>query len=253
MISEALTTYYEPLAPGSSAQITITVCLIAAGIFLGAFFARSHMETRRILLVCGIVLMVTEVLKQIFLYRLYGGYPWSDFPFQLCSIPMYFCVLDYFMNRRWVEHFIMVYGLIGAAASFCVPQASFSGYILLTIHSLFWHTMLLILGVFLMLRQTKESMKLTHFIPVAFAYLFLAIAAVGFNTAFYSVSGGTMNMFFLGPGWPDMFILNDIYLNSGWIPATLGMIGVSEGVGFCVYLLIFIMYHSKETLKNREK
>ncbi|MBR3397341.1 MAG: YwaF family protein [Lachnospiraceae bacterium] len=253
MISETLTTYYEPIAPGSAVQISITVCLIAAGIFLGALFARSKTQTRIILLVCGVVLMITEVFKQIFLYRLFGSYPWSDFPFQLCSIPMYFCVLDWFLNRRWIEQFIMVYGLIGAAASFCVPQASFSGYILLTIHSLFWHTMLLILGVFLMLRQTKESMKLQNYIPAGLAYLFLAIAAVAFNAVFYSVSNGSMNMFFLGPGWPDMFILNDIYQNSGWIPATLGMIGVSEAAGFCVYLLIFFLYRRKEPGKNNEK
>ncbi len=250
MISKALTTYYEPIAPGSAAQISITVCLIAAGIFLGVLFARSKTETRKILLVCGAVLMITEVFKQIFLYRLLGSYPWSDFPFQLCSIPMYFCVLDCFMSRRWIEQFIMIFGLIGAVASFCVPQASFSGYILLTIHSLFWHTMLLILGVFLMLRQTKESMKLQNFIPVGLAYLVLAVAAVAFNAAFYSASDATMNMFFLGPGWPDMFILNDIYLNSGWIAATLGMIGVSEAAGFCVYLLIFIVYWKKGSAKK---
>lgn len=249
MIKGMLTTYTDPILPGSAAQITITICLIAAGILCGVFLARTRIKTEKILLICGIVLMISEVFKEGFLYRILGGYSWSDFPFQLCSIPMYFCVLNYFLKKKWMEQFVMVYALIGAIASFCVPQAGFSGYIVLTVHSLFWHTMLLLLGVFLIGRQTREEMKIRNFIPVGLAYLVLAGIAVALNSVFYSVSGGTMNMFFLGPGWPDMLILNDIYQNSGWIPATLGMIGVSEAAGLAVYLVILV----SKSLKTGKK
>lgn len=230
---------------GSAEQIICTVCLVAAGILIGFLLARSKIRTEHVLLVAGILLIASEVLKQFFLYHVLGGYPWSDFPFQLCSIPMYFCVLYFFFPKRWIAQFTMIYSLIGAAASFIVPSAVISLYVLMTVHSLFWHTMLLLIGVFLMIRQTKEDMRPVHFIPVAIAYLVLAAIAVALNAAFYRVSGGTMNMFFLGPGWPDMFILNDIYTNSGWIPATLGMIGVSEGVGLVLYLLIGLLKKRK--------
>ena len=230
----------EDFRIGSPEQIIWTVCLVVAGILFGILFAKSKIRTGWVLLVSGILLIASEVLKQFFLYHILGGYPWSDFPFQLCSIPMYFCILYFFFPKRWMAQFTMIYSLIGAAASFIVPSAVISLYVLMTVHSLFWHTMLLFIGVFLMVRQTKEDMKPVNYIPVAITYLILAGIAVALNAAFYRVSGGTMNMFFLGPGWPDMYILNDIYMNSGWIPATLGMIGVSEGVGLGLYLLIWL-------------
>jgi len=230
----------EIITPGSALQVTITVVLIAAGIALGIFLARSSAETGKVLLVSGIVLMIIEVLKEVFLYQVSGSYPWSDFPFQLCSIPMYLCVLYYFFRKRWMEQFVMVYSLIGGIAALVVPGATFSIYIFLTVHSIFWHFMLLMLGLFLAVRQTEESVRLIHFIPVGLAYFIFAWIAVALNAAFYRVSEGTMNMFFLGPGWPNMFILNDIYTDSGWLAASLGMIGVSEAAGFAAYLLVFL-------------
>ena len=42
----------------------------------------------------GIFLAVTEIFKQICLFRAAGGhYDWWYFPFQLCSMPMYMCLL----------------------------------------------------------------------------------------------------------------------------------------------------------------
>ena len=234
----------------TAAQVTMLALLAAAGVFFGLLLTRSRIRTERFLPVTGLVLMISEVFKGFFLYHLYGHYSWSDFPFQLCSIPMYLCVLYYFCRRRWILQFTMVYSLIGAAASFLVPPATLSPYIVLTVHSLFWHTMLLLIGVFLVCRQSPEDMRLIRFLPVGTAYLVLSAAAVGFNSLFYNISGGTMNMFFLGPGWPDMFILNDIYTDSGWIPATLGMIGVSEGAGLGVFLLISLLVRKTAQKKN---
>ena len=229
------------IEPGSALQILISTGLVLAGIVFGVLFARSKIKTEKCLLVCGIILMATEVVKEVDLYRICGSYSWSDFPFQLCSIPMYFCVLYYFSRRRWMEQFVMVYSLIGGAASFLVPEGSYLEDMLLTVHSLFWHMMLLMIGVFLAFRQKKEDMKIRNFIPVGVTYLVLACLAVLFNSIFYRISNGTMNMFFLGPGWPNVIILDSIYTNSGWIPATLGMIGVSEAAGFVVFGLISLV------------
>ena len=237
----------EYIEPGSAAQIAISAGFILAGVLFGLLLGRARFRTETILLICGTLLAVSEVIKEMVLYRIYGHYSWSDFPFQLCSIPMYFCILYFFFQKLWMEQFIMVYSLIGAAASFLVPAGSYSVYVFLTFHSLSWHAMLLFLAVFLICRQTKETMRLENFIPAGVTYLVLSAAAIVFNSIFLETSAGTMNMFFLGPGWPDMMILNDIYTNSGWIPAALSMIGVSEAAGFVVYLGIhFIICFDKE-------
>lgn len=237
--------YYES---GSLPQILISTAFILAGTLFGILLGRSKVRTDIALLICGLLLMVSEVLKEVFLFHIYGQYSWSDFPFQLCSVPMYLCVLYYFLKKLWIEQFIMIYSLLGAAASFLVPAGSFSVYVFFTVHSLFWHAMLLFLGVFLIIRQPCESLRLRNFIPVGLAYLIFAGIAVLFNSLFFDISGGTMNLFFLGPGWPDMLILNELHENHGWFISTAGMVSISEAAGFLLYLLISL---SKCTKRDR--
>lgn len=226
------------IAPGSGLQIFLTWMTVAVSLALALFFGLKGFDKRKVLFVTGIILAVSEIIKAPYLYFLYGSYPWSDFPFQLCSIPMYLCIIHYFWPKTFLEHFTMVYSIIGAAASFCVPAAVFSPYLMLTAHSLFWHGGLFFLGVFLIIRQKKEDLAIKNYIPVGILYLGLSVIAVILNAVLFETSGGRANMFFLGPGFPDMFILNDIYYSAGWIPATLGMMGVSLAAGFLVYCLI---------------
>ena len=229
------------IAPGSCLQIFLTWMTVAVSLALALFFGLKGFDKRKVLFVTGIILAVSEIIKAPYLYFLYGSYPWSDFPFQLCSIPMYLCIINYFLPRLFLEHFTMVYSIIGAVASFLVPAAVFSPYLMLTVHSLFWHGGLFFLGVFLIIRQKSEDLRIKNFIPVGLLYIGLSAAAVIMNAALFETSGGRANMFFLGPGFPDMFILNDIYYNSGWIPATLGMMGVTLASGLAVYLLIILL------------
>ena len=49
----------------------------------------------RILFFCGLFLTISEVFKQFFYYfvMMDNCYSWGDFPFQLCSIPLYMCLI----------------------------------------------------------------------------------------------------------------------------------------------------------------
>ena len=67
---------------------------ILAAIFLAWKLPRgTHPQ---VLPACGLILAVSEIYKQGFLYYIVNGgqYDWWYFPFQLCSIPMYLCLLD---------------------------------------------------------------------------------------------------------------------------------------------------------------
>ena len=50
---------------------------------------------KAVLLSVGIFLAVTELYKQLFYYYYIGDhtYQWWIFPFQLCSVPMYLCLI----------------------------------------------------------------------------------------------------------------------------------------------------------------
>ena len=74
------------------------ILLCAAGIPLAVFLARRLARTSThpcgVLVICGLVLAVSELYKQGFLYFVagQGRYNWWYFPFQLCSVPMYLCL-----------------------------------------------------------------------------------------------------------------------------------------------------------------
>ena len=54
------------------------------------------------LLAAGLLLLCAELWKQYVLtFRIGGGaYQWWYFPFQLCSLPMYLCLLIPFCRKR---------------------------------------------------------------------------------------------------------------------------------------------------------
>ncbi len=89
---------------------------------------------KKIFFCCGLLMLLTEIWKQWCLtYYLGGGqYNWWYFPFQLCSIPMYACLLLSFISsikiRRALITFLMDYGLLAGIFTFfaCTIPISFS-------------------------------------------------------------------------------------------------------------------------------
>lgn len=55
---------------------------------------------------CGLVLALGELYKQLFLYQIVnqGRYDWWYFPMQLCSTPMYLCIILIFMHKKQSYH-----------------------------------------------------------------------------------------------------------------------------------------------------
>ena len=75
----------------------------------------SDKIANRILFLCGLVLSLSEVFKQFFCYYVIadGTYHWGEFPFQLCSIPMYLCLVTPWLKpgkpRRALYSFMVLY------------------------------------------------------------------------------------------------------------------------------------------------
>lgn len=223
----------------SLAHITIVAGIIIISILLALLVNRLKLAKSTVLVLTGIVLLLFEILKQFLLTYVRGGYySWSDFPFQLCSTPMYLCLIYPFAKRlrSTIEDFIMVFGPIGAIASFVVPYSSFYNYLLLTIQSLVWHGLLLFLGIYLY-ATNRQKKVFSSYKPAGALYLVLSFIAVILNIAFYRVSYGEANMFFLGPGYPQITVLDIIYERLGWIVETFIMIFASCLAGYILFRL----------------
>ena len=78
----------------------------------------SNKSAGWILFSCGLFLTISEVFKQFFYYfvMMDNRYSWGDFPFQLCSIPMYMCLIVPWLKpgklQRGMYSFMVLYNLL---------------------------------------------------------------------------------------------------------------------------------------------
>ena len=128
---------------------------ILAAIFLAWKLSRSTHP--QVLPACGLILAVSEIYKQGFLYHIVNGgqYDWWYFPFQLCSIPMYLCLLLPFMKPRMscrcvkaVHTFLQDFALLGGVMALAEPSGLMHPYLVLTLHGFIWHFILIFIGLY---------------------------------------------------------------------------------------------------------
>ena len=109
---------------------------------------------RRVFLTTGILLLASEIWKQYCLtFVLNGGvYQWWYFPFQLCSVPMYLCLMPGFLKggalRDGALSFLADYTLLSGVIVFLDTSGMHYGYAPLTAHSYLWHFALIGLGIY---------------------------------------------------------------------------------------------------------
>lgn len=205
----------------------------------------SNKASRRLLIGIGTFLMVTEVYKQL-LYCMTiheSGYPWWIFPFQLCSIPMYLCILAPLLKPGKLQSalytFMMLYNLLGGGISFAEPSGLLSCYVTLTAHSMIWHMLLVFVGLYLMFsglggRTAKDYWRSTY------VFLILCVIAFTINVVFRDVSGGRINMFFIGPTNTSIAVFKQIAKNYGWYVSTAIYI---PAICLGAYLILRVIRH----------
>lgn len=159
-------------------------------------------KQKKIFFGCGILMLTTELWKQWCLtYRLGGGhYNWWYFPFQLCSIPMYICLLLSFLSsdriRRALLTFLMDFGLLAGFFTFFDTSGLHYPLVFLTIHSYAWHILLILLGLYAGYLNAA-SVSHTDFVSAAGIYLSCCLIATVLNLVCYPF--GRINMFYISP------------------------------------------------------
>jgi len=174
-----------------------------------------------ILFACGLVLSVSEVFKQFFCYYVIADntYHWGEFPFQLCSIPMYLCLSTPWLKNKKLQRslysFMVLYNLLGGAISFAEPSGLLHGYLFLTIHSCLWHMLLVFVGLFLCMSGRGGTEK-GDYASATRIFIILCGAAFGLNCLVQFGLEKEMNMFFVGPGNSPIIVFKQISEWFGW-------------------------------------
>ena len=206
------------------------ICFALLGFALCAFAAWRLRDlgkkgSRRLVLGVGIFLALTEVYKQLFYctYLWDGEYDWGVFPFHLCSVPMYFCLIAPLMRdgrlQRAMYSFMGCYNLLGGAISFAEPSGLIHCYWTLTLHAFIWHMTLVFVGLFLCF-SGRAGREVSDYKAATKMFLSLCGLAFCMNLAFWELSGGEINAFFIGPRNSPIIVFETIAGHLGWYTAT---------------------------------
>ena len=148
-----------PPVPYSAFHILLTVFGAGFAVSFARFFGKKIRSMaspepyfRHILFSCGVLLALMELYKQAFLYviEFHGHFDWWYFPFQLCSLPMYLCLLLPFVPHKYQRifcTFMYNYNLLGAVMVFIDPSGLMHPYWTLTLHGFIWHILLIFIGL----------------------------------------------------------------------------------------------------------
>ena len=163
---------------------------------------RSEKASSRVYGITGLVLLFGEIYKQLFHYVIIGegSYDWWIFPFQLCSIPMYLCLLLPWIHsgkwRKTCATFLMDFGLLGALGTFIDPSGLLHPYLILTIHGFVWHILLVFLG-FYVLMSGQADLSLRGFGRTLPLFSVCCLLAEAGNCLLHN--RGVIDLFYISP------------------------------------------------------
>lgn len=215
----------KPKAYGAF-HLTFTFVGLAACVLL-AYLLRHLGEkgNRRLLVGAGVFLILTEVYKQLF-YTFYiggGAYQWWIFPFQLCSVPMYLCVIAPFVRHERIRHgmysFMTTFNLLGGLMAFIEPSGIVHDYWTLTLHAFLWHMTLIFIGFYL-IASDRGALSFRDYRGGVLTFLALAAIAFCINVAVKFGLGEHINMFFVGPANSSLVVFKEIAEAAGWYVST---------------------------------
>ena len=168
-------------------------------------FPCSRVQARRRLFLIGIVLAVMEIYKQLFYYAVVNHmhYDWWFFPFQLCSMAMYLCLILPLTRGRLrdaIQTFLFDFSLPGALLALWFPEDMLRPYWTMTLHGFLWHGLLVYIA-FMVYQAGLVRNDRRGFLDAAGLYLILAATAFLLNVWFtpLAVYGSRPNLFYLSP------------------------------------------------------
>ena len=218
--------------------IAVTVLLIVK------FKDCSDKTFRRIALISWVVMVVFEIYKQIvFTFSctdgvVTGNYQWYDFPFQLCSSPLYMLPFVAFMKegkvRDFFQSFISTFALFGGLVVFFYPNDVFTTTLGTNIQTMVHHGLQIVTGIFFAV-HARPRLNIKYFAKSIPVFVGLMIVAVILNEAIWpaiasSNPNDTMNMFYIASHTPNHLpLLSMVYSAVPWVAFLFIYI-----IGFCV-------------------
>ena len=234
-------------------HIASFVIIILATILAAYLLKNAEEKTfRRFCLVVWIVLAVGEIYREI-CYSSYladgkfvWDYAWFQFPFHLCSSPLYFLPFVAFLKdgraRDAFLCFMSLWSFLGGAIISVYASPVLCGYVGINIQSMIHHGAMVMVGVIIAVRNGRRMDK-KYFLRGLIVYLIYIAIAMLLNVVVYHLlrangMNDTFNMLFMSPYFEcGVPVVAEIWAATSWLVAFLVYV-----VGFFGFaLLIFFI------------
>ena len=223
---------------------------IAAGVLLCVYGRKDEASVRRVVLITAITVMVLEVYKMInfgFSYEdgISYSFPWSSFPFQFCSTPMYVGLLAGLTRGRVHTSLCAYLATFALFAGLCVmfyPGDVFIGTVGINIQTMICHGSMLSIGIYLLGSGyvPSEHKTVLRALPV---FCVAVAIAMGLNEWAYRsglLEEHFFNMFYFSPHADPHLPLYSNVQNALGVANPLSFIIYVAGFTLAAYLVLLI-------------
>ncbi len=242
------TTHEKPTNYGAFHLISVACCVLIT--VLLCVFARKVKEKnfRLIVGVCSGVMILFEIYKQLIVSfdseTITWSYKWEDFPFQLCSTPLYLLPLVALMKdgkvRDGVMTFISSFAFFGGVCVFVFPNDVFdTSFLGIQIQTMVHHGLQIITGIYIAV-YNRKIFKKRNFITATIIFAIMLVLALLLNIIMHAVMPERyFNMFYVSPYHNCILpILEMIYVKVPY--AVFLMIYVIGFVALAILMLLII-------------
>lgn len=220
--------------------LCLTITAIAI-LFLYSIRRKYNDKQLKIVLgVYSIIALTLETLKQLIWAFNYDvttnivtwDYEWYAFPFQLCTTPIFICLICLFLKpgktRSSLLSYLSFITILGSISSMLVPESCFVSDILVNLHTMWLHYGSFVISVYLLMNKEVKLNIASVKSAIAIFLIFIIIAQL-LNLFIYNIgvlNGETFNMFYISPYFISSLPVFDV---------------IQQNVPYLIYLLIYII------------
>lgn len=254
----------EPTVYGWFHFMFVAIVIIAT-VILCVFCRNCSVKTFKIItLIVWIIMLVFEIYKQLlYSFNYENGkvkweYEWKQFPFQLCSTPLY--VLPFIIFSRRDGHvrdacvaFITTFSLFGGLVTFIYPSTVFIDTIGINIQTMTHHGLQIVLGIFFVVYYRKR-LNIKFFLKGTIVFGITFVIALVLNFIVHAVTPDSFSMFYISPYFPcDIPLLSIIYDKTPYVVFLLIYIVGFMLAGLVLYYIQYGIIKGTEKIKEKRE
>lgn len=214
----------------------LTLIFIILFIFIG--LKQKEKQFDLTIFIFGIIFLGLEIFGIWLHNKDNETFDWGSFPFQLCSTPIYCCLITPLLPKKAKKFgysFMAFYLTVAGISVFVNPDSVIIPLVISSVRSLIWHGAMIVIG-FYVIAFKSYGKKLTELLPGGIVFLIAVLIATSINVIFYKLGlknniDYDVNMMYISP-YEDSVLdfLNIIKEKTNWFCVLFTYIfGISLG------------------------